>query len=184
MEKCRKIEEYITNNNIDLIKVVNDYTSYVYKVVENMQLNLFSDEDIEEIVSDTFFILWKNTLKLDKQKNISSYLAGIARNLVKEKARKLDKNVDISEYENILQDSKDIDLLYEERERNIIIENTLSKMEKDDEEIFKLYYYSSTKISDIAKILNCTEFRIKSRLFRIRKKIKKNLEKGGYSYEK
>ena len=39
------------------------------------------------------------------------------------------------------------------------------------------------KIKNIADKLDITEFNVKSRLYRIRKKIKKELEKGGYSHE-
>lgn len=39
------------------------------------------------------------------------------------------------------------------------------------------------KINEIANILNISEFNVKSRLYRIRKKIKKELLKGGYSDE-
>lgn len=56
-------------------------------------------------------------------------------------------------------------------------------MKENDIEIFELYYYSSMKISEISNILNISEFSIKSKLFRIRKKIKKELLKGGYSDE-
>ena len=38
------------------------------------------------------------------------------------------------------------------------------------------------KITEISKKLNISEFNVKSRLYRIRKKLKKELEKGGYSY--
>ena len=42
----------------------------------------------------------------------------------------------------------------------------------------------SSKIKlEIANIMNIPEFKVKSRLYRIRKKLKKELEKGGYSYD-
>ena len=38
-----------------------------------------SKEDMEEIVSDTFFLLWQNSLNIDETKgNMRSYLATIA----------------------------------------------------------------------------------------------------------
>ena len=54
-------------------------------------------------------------------------------------------------------------------------------MKENDIFIFNLYYYSAMKISEIANILNISEFNVKSRLYRIRKKVKKELQKGGYS---
>ncbi|MBD8922100.1 hypothetical protein EGR52_01540 [bacterium] len=48
-----------------------------------------------------------------------------------------------------------------------------------DIEIVNLFYYSSRSIKDIAKILNISELNVKTRLHRIRKKIKKELNYNG-----
>ena len=101
MKNKSEIKKYKKNNELDLEKIIDEFSGYVYKVIKNMAI--LSDEDTEEIVSDTFFILWKNKEKLDEEKLLSSYIAGIARNLVKEKARVVNINVDISNYENVLQ---------------------------------------------------------------------------------
>ena len=74
-------------------------------------------------------------------------------------------------------------MIYEQREQIDQIKKVVEQMKKEDIDIFNLYYYSSKKIKDISKILNISEFSVKSRLHRIRKKIKKELEKGGYSNE-
>lgn len=183
MEKNVEIKKYIKQNYLDLEKIIDDYSGYIKKIIENMTGGNLSCEDIEEIVSDTFFILWKNNENLDINKPISSYIAGITRNLVREKTRVVNINYDISDYENSISDLKEVDMLCEERERTSIIKNSLIKMKEEDSKIFCLYYYSSRKIKEIAYILNISEFKVKSRLHRIRKKIKNDLEKGGYSYD-
>lgn len=179
----KAIKNYKNKENINLEKVIDEYSGYVYKIIRNMAKENLPEEDIEEIVTDTFLIVWKNNEKLDDEKLMSSYIAGIVRNLVKEKLRVINITSDISDYENILPDSKKIDMICEEREKIAIIEKTLSKMKKDDIQIFNLFYYSNMKIYEIAEKMNLAEFNIKSRLFRIRKKIKKELIKGGYSSE-
>ena len=179
MNNKNEIKMYIKNDELDLEEIIDEFSGYVYKIIENMAI--LSDEDIEEIISDTFFILWKNKEKLDKEKLLSSYIAGITRNLVKEKARVIKINVDISNYENVLQDCENIDVLCEQREKISIIESTVKSMKEHDIFIFNCYYYSSMKIKEIANALNVSEFNVKSRLYRIRKKIKNDLMKGGYS---
>jgi len=180
----KKIQDYYKDNKLDLEKTIDEYSRYIYTIIANMPTQQLSKEDIEEIISDTFFILWKNQNKLDKSKEISPYIAGITRNLVKEKIRKLHIHTDISDHENQVQDSFKIDMFCEQREIIAIINKTLESMKKVDIEIFELYYYSSMKYNEIAKILNISVFSIKSKLFRIRNKIKKELSKGGYSDEK
>lgn len=64
------------------------------------------------------------------------------------------------------------------------MEKALENMKKEDNDIFELFYYAGKKIKEIAKQLNITEFKVKTRLYRIRKKIKQILEKEGYRYDK
>ena len=179
MKNKNEIREYIKNDELDLEKIIDEFSGFVYKIIDNMAS--LSDEDIEEITSDTFFILWKNKEKLDEEKLLSSYIAGIARNLVKEKTRIVKINVDISNYENILQDCENIDMMCEQREKIAIIEKTVKSMKENDIFIFNCYYYSSMKMKEIADALNTSEFNVKTKLYRIRKKIKNDLTKGGYN---
>ena len=179
-----KIEKYKSNQKLDLQKVIDEYSSYVRTIINNMASEYLAKEDVEEIVSDTFFILWKNTDKLEDDRILSSYIAGITRNLVKEKSRVININFDISDYENIIQDNIKVDMICEQREKINILEKTVNQLKEDDVLIFNLYYYSSMKITEIAKALNITDFNVKMRLHRIRKKIKKEFSKGGYSDDK
>ena len=179
-----KIEKYKNNQKLDLEKVIDEYSGYVYSIIRNMASEYLSEEDIEEIVSDTFFILWKNTDKLDDERVLSSYIAGITKNLVKEKRRVIKINFDISEYENIMQDNVKVDMICEQREKVNVLEKTVKQLKEDDILIFNLYYYSFMKISEISNVLNISDFNVKMRLHRIRKKIKKEFSKGGYSDDK
>ena len=148
-----------------------------------MSYGNLSSEDIEEIISDVFFIFWKNKEKFDTSKKLNLYLAGIAKNLIKSKYRKIHINSNIEDYESLLIDNYDISYNYEQIEKTRIIEDSLNCMSKKDKDIFVLYYYFSKSIKEISNELNCSEFKIKSKLFRIRKKIRTNLERGGYRYE-
>lgn len=134
-----------------------------------------SNEDKEEIISEVFFILWKNKHKLDINKSLSSYIAGITRNLVKEYLRKIKINVDISDYENSLYGYDKIDFLDTNIQEIRHIEKKLENMKEIDKTIFLDFYYSSKSIKDIAIEHNISEFSVKQRLYRIRNKIKKEV---------
>ena len=53
----------------------------------------------------------------------------------------------------------------------------LEKMKNEDKEIFLSFYYYSRKIKEIAIEFNISESKVKTKLYRIRKKIKKYLVK-------
>lgn len=173
MNSCKEIKYYIKNNELDLEKIINEYTSYTATIIDNMARNSLNDEDKEEIVSEVFFILWKNKNKLNVNKYLSSYIAGITRNVVKEYLRKVKINFNISDYENSLYNYDKIDLLDDNVEEISKIEEKLKNMKKIDKTIFLDFYYSFKSIKDIAKEQKISEFSVKQRLYRIRNKIRK-----------
>lgn len=174
------IEKYIINGKFDLDKIVDDYSSYVRTIINNAVGNNLNAEDKEEILLDAFFILWKNYNDNKKIYALDSYIAGITRNLIKEKFRKLHYTVDISDYENII--PMDTNELYEEEREEILnLEHSLKELKQIDIKIVNLYYYSFKSIKDIAKKLGISESNVKTRLHRIRKKLKKQLSKGDIS---
>ena len=176
MNDSNKIKHYIRNNVLDLEKIINDYSSYVGAIIDNISKHTISNEDKEEICSDVFFILWKNTYKLDINKVMSSYIAGITRNVVKDYLKKNKIFYDISDYENNLYSYDKIELLDSNIEEIIKIEKKIDGMKEIDKRVFLDFYYSSKSIKDIAKEQNITEFSVKQRLYRIRNKIKKEVK--------
>lgn len=176
MNKIKQINNYITSNGLDLDRIVDDFTPYVKTIINNMANENLSYEDKEEILSDTFFILWKN--RFNNIDFLDSYIAGITRNLVKEKFKKRKITYDISDYENII-GFDDIDLFSEKRNKVEIVNKSLKKLNELDLKIVSMFYYSSKSTKDIAKELNLSEINVRSKLFRIRKKIKKELHIGG-----
>ncbi len=173
MNSCKEIKYYIKNNELDLEKIINEYSSYTATIIDNMARNSLNDEDKEEIVSEVFFILWKNKNKLNVNKYLSSYIAGITRNVVKEYLRKVKINLNISDYENSLYNYDKIDLLDDNVEEISKIEEKLKNMKKIDKTIFLDFYYSFKSIKDIAKEQKISEFSVKQRLYRISNKIRK-----------
>ena len=175
MNDCKEIKHYIKNNELDLEKIINEYSSYIATIINNMARDNLNNEDKEEIISEVFFILWKNMNKLNINKYLSSYIAGITRNVVKEYLKRLKINYDISDYENSLYKFDNIELL-NDNEEITKIELILNKMKEIDRKIFLEFYYSSKSIKDIAKENQITEFNVKQRLYRIRNKIKKEVK--------
>ena len=177
--KNRKIYNYMSNNILNMEDIMNDYTNYIYTIIRNSYINL-PNEDVEEIVLDVFLTIWNNQNKLDINKKLSSYIVGITRNLIKKKYRNYTTNDNIEDYEDQLVDLTNIELIFSENEKQKVILNELEKMKNEDKEIFIQYYYGERKINEIAKMFNISESKVKSKLFRIRKKLKKVLNGRGY----
>ena len=97
--------------------------------------------------------------------------------MIKEKYRKLKIVYDISNFENDALNS--VNMYENDRELIWDIEQKIKGLKDIDIKIVNLFYYSSVSIKDIAKKLNISELNVKTRLHRIRKKIKKELNNGG-----
>lgn len=143
-----------------------------------------TDEDVEEIISDIFIAVWKNSKMLSNTLDIKAYLSGTAKNIIKNKYRNSEINFSISEYEGKIVDNSNLEKQAEENEQNIIIKNTLKTLKKEEYTIFIKFYYENRTTKEIAKQLNCSIGNVKVILHRVRKKIRKNLEDGGYGYGK
>ena len=183
MKQHKLLKDYMKKNELNIEQIINDYSGYVYTIIKNISSQEQKQEDIEEIISDTFFVLWKNAHKMNENDQISSYLSGVINNIMKKKKREIKVNLNIEDYENILQEQNKVDEIYENEDKIKAMEKALENMNKEDNDIFELFYYAGKKIKEIAKQLNITEFKVKTRLYRIRKKIKQILEKEGYRYE-
>ena len=170
-----QIYNYFSGNKLLIENVVNDFSNYIYTVIRKSNLKI-SDEDIEELVSDVVFAIWKNQDKLDINKKITPYIAGITNNLIKKKYRDTKVFDNIEDYDNKLIEDSNIELQFIENEFNEDIIKQLDKLKKEDKDIFILYYFNEKNIKDIANELNMSESKVKSKLFRTRKKIKKYLK--------
>ena len=145
------------NSLDDIIKI---YTPYVSVIVYNTVGCKLSKEDMEEIVSDTFFLLWQSSLNIDETKgNMRSYLATIARNTSKNKLRKYHSN-DIIKAEN-----------------SQLLTELITSLGEPDSEIFFRYYYYNEKIKTISKAMNISLSTVKTKLYRGKQKLKNTIIK-------
>lgn len=145
--------------SIDLI--IDEYSNYVFKIVDNITNTSLSYQDKEEIVSDTFYLLWKNQKNITS--NLKSYLGVIARNCTYNKLRENKINFQYNDeliYDNSITDSM------------LIIKEKLKKLSKSERDIFNLYYVNGYKVKEISEILSEKQTTIKVKLHRLRKKLR------------
>lgn len=178
------LKDYLLDGNVDVDKLLDDFYGYVYIIVKNGVSIYLTDEDIEEIIADVFIAIWKNSSMLSNTTDIKAYLAGTARNIIKNKYRKAEINISISEFEDEIVDNNNLEKIVEENEKDNIIKKTLKTLKKEEYKSFIMFYYEAKTTKEIAEELDCSIGKVKVILHGVRKKIKRNLEDGGYSYGK
>jgi len=181
MRKEKIALEYFSNNKLNLEMIINDYYNYIKTIINN-STNI-SEEDSEEIISDVFYIIWKNCDKIEKNSSLTPYIAQITKNIVYKNYQNNQREIKTDIFEDIdfeLSDKFCLEKFVEEKEINEIIINNIEKINKLDSEIFRKYYFEDKSIKQISKELNITKTNVKVKLHRTRKKIKELLKKGGF----
>ena len=158
-------------------KIIDRYGAYVAAVVYNQLGQLSSPEDVEELSSDVFLILWQKRWTLRGEK-LRPWLAAVARNRARSHLRTLGA---LPEREEEIPDlsSDCTETLVEQRDQQRLLTQAVSGLEEPDREIFVRRYYYDQSVPEIAAETGLHPEKVKSRLRRGREKLKKILEKGG-----
>ncbi len=182
MNKEDLIYMYIDNGKVNLEKIADEFSGYLWKIIVNSGIT--QSDEIKDIISDTYLILWNNQEKLDVNKPLSPYLIGIVKNLIKRYFDKFSRKIvegNIEDYENLILTDCKIEENLEIKEINYNILKILNTFKKEEKDIFIEFYYEERKVKEIAEKYNFSEAKVKTKLHRIRNKIRKELLKGGYS---
>lgn len=152
-------------------QAIEIYTPYLSTVLYNMVGNRLPKEDIEEIISDVFVMLWKNAEYINLEKGtIRSYISASARNFA---LKRLNKKLEYTSiYDVELPDTTNFTDNYFQNEQ---LWNAVMKLGEPDNEIFVRYYKFDEKLKDISSVTGLNISTIKSKLSRGKRKLKKIL---------
>lgn len=182
MNKKELICMYIDNGKINIDKVADDFSPYLWKIITNSGINDIND--IKDIISDTYLVLWNNQDNLDLNRELAPYLIGVVRIIIKRYFSNISNKVienNIEDYENFIQEFDDFEVNLEKKELNSYILKILDTLKKEDKNIFIDFYYGEKRIKEISEKYKVSESKVKTKLHRLRNKIRKELLKGGYS---
>lgn len=143
-----------------------------------------SDEDAEECLNDAMLAVW-NAIPPAKPKNFCAYLLRMVRNsaLDRYRAAHTEKrnaaNIagSIDELAEIIPDRGDVLNEIERREIIGIINLFLKELPQKQRDLFVQRYWYATDIATLSKIFHMTESHVTMTLSRLRKRLKKYLQK-------
>lgn len=164
----KAFEQIVLDNKNNLIYFINT-------LVKNIDIS-------EELSQDVFVYILENRNKYRLNNSLKTYLYIIAKSKALNYLKRSNRfrNVDLNEI-------KDSDESFEEKmfskDKIIEIVKVVDSMENDYRIVIFLADFEKLSYREIAKIMNTNEKKIKSLLYRARKKLKDNLEKEGITYE-
>lgn len=159
-----------------LEKAIHQYAPYVSAVISKTLGQFRRQEDVEELVSDVFVILWEKSEKLRDDSSLKYWLAVVARNAALRFLRC--KKLELPLEENLLCEEGDsVFFSLEKAEQNSQVRRAVESLPPEDRTIFLRHYFWHQTVSDISREMDKKESTVKSRLKRGREKLRRLLQK-------
>lgn len=176
------IDLYWERSESAIAETSNKYGRYCRAIAFNILAN---NADAEECENDTYMAAW-NTMPSARPNKLLAFLGRVTRNIALDrydynKAKKRNGEFDIllSELEDFISAQNNVETEYDAGQVSKLISDFLRSTDAEKRVIFLRRYWFSDSIKDISKQFGMSESKIKSILFRMRKKLKKYLEKEG-----
>ncbi|MBQ7692468.1 MAG: RNA polymerase sigma factor [Oscillospiraceae bacterium] len=184
MEDREIVDLYWQRSELAISETEQKYGRYCRAIAMNI---CGTNEDAEECVNDTWFRAW-NRMPSERPTVLSAFLGCITRNLaintIKAKNRIKrgggETSLALEELSECLSDGRSPETVLEEKELEKRIGRFTADLKETDRMIFVLRYWYLMPVADIAEKLRCSEAKVKSSLFRTRKKLREALQEEGF----
>ena len=181
MEDFEIIDLYFARNEHAIKETDRKYGKLCFSIAHNL---LYSREDSEECVNDTYLSVW-NAIPPNKPGHFMAFLCKITRNLSLKrldynlaKKRNPDLLVSLEELETVLPDNR-VNPAMEDREIGEAISRFLRTETPQSRNVFLRKYWFFDSIQTICERYGFSESKVKSMLRRTRKRLKLYLKKEG-----
>ncbi|MDE7229243.1 MAG: RNA polymerase sigma factor [Oscillospiraceae bacterium] len=178
------IELFFERSEKAISELSSKYGGIVLKIAENV---LHNRQDAEECVNDTYLGVW-NAIPPQRPNSLTAFVCRIARNISinrykRDSFRKRGGVYDVcfDELQECIRLNETVESLYAEKELSELIDEFLDTLDKKNRMIFVRRYYYMDTFGDIALAAGMSEGSVRTRLTRIRGKLKKFLESRGVS---
>ena len=183
MEDKRIVDLYWQRSELAISETNQKYGRYCHTIAYNI---CGTDEDAEECVNDTWFRAW-NLMPDHRPTTLTAFLGRITRNiainLIQAKNRIKrgggEAVLVLDELEECIPGGRDPEQEFEQKELKKAIGSFVSRLPQTEKKIFVLRYWYVAPVDEIAENLQFSTGKVKSILFRTRKKLKNYLQEEG-----
>lgn len=182
LEDEKIVELYLERSETAITETQTKYGRYCHTIAYNV---LYSNEDAEECVNDTYIRAW-NSIPPQKPNVLSAFLGAITRNLAldryqRTKAKKRSECTELAleELGECIPCSEDGASIADELALKEAINGFLASLKEQPRIIFMRRYWYLCSVKEIAVSLGLSESKVKVSLMRTRMKFKMYLENQG-----
>ncbi|NLL76288.1 MAG: RNA polymerase sigma factor [Clostridiales bacterium] len=186
MEELRLVQQLKGGNKEAFDALYENYKNILLRMAYLVCGNM---DDAEDIVQETFVKCYLHIGELKKAEGFKSWLFQIlyrtAYRQTKRRGREI-PNEDIGMQAEATDGITSLDRIVR-TETEKMVYNAVQGLDVKHRAAIVMYYYNEMSAKEIAKVLECTQGTVKSRLHNAKKKLKESLEieeEGGKIYEK
>jgi len=184
MEDCKIIELYWQRCETAIEQTQKKYGRYCFSIANNILPN---EEDAQECVNDTYLAAW-NAIPPNRPKVLSTFLGKLTRRISIDRWRILsaDKRgggaipLALEELNQCIPGNLDAQAQVEAKELAVCINSFLAGLPEIERRVFLLRYFDMASLKEIQEKFHFSDSKVKTTLYRTRKKLKTHLEKEGY----
>ena len=181
MEDERIVDLYWQRDESAIKETAAKFGKYLHSISYRI---LFNAEDAEECVNDTYKDAWQS-MPPHRPAVLSTFLGKITRRISIDLWRRYSAEkrgggvtaLALDELEECVSGTGDVETEVERLELQRKLNAFLSELPRVERRVFMCRYWYMDPISDIAKRFACSESKIKSMLYRTRKRLRTVLEK-------
>lgn len=184
MDDERIIRLFFERSEVAIDELSRKYGALFRHVAGNI---LTDPRDTEECLNDAYLAVW-NKIPPEKPDPLSAYVCRVVRNLAVKRYRrntagKRNGTLDVSleEIEGCFPSSASMERELEAKEIAFHLNAFLDGLDRKSRILFVRRYFFSDPVEDLAALFGVTPHVVSARLYRLRKRLKKHLEKEGVS---
>jgi RNA polymerase sigma-70 factor (ECF subfamily) len=126
----------------------------------------------EDVVSETFFDVWRHAGRYEGRAAVSTWLIGIARHRALDAARRRPaESLESDAARNVVDPAADPEAELGHKHTGAAIRRALAALSREHAEIIDLVYYQEKSIREVVALLAIPENTVKTRMFYARKRL-------------
>lgn len=182
-DDCTPVEliDLVANGNQEAFNRLYRLTSG--RVCGYLRRLLRDGSEIEDIMTDTYFEVWRNANKFKKDSQVLTWILGISRNLAMNWLRRKKSSIVFLTLDDIkeqLVDELDMDAVIS-RDRQIALNSALMKLTQQQREILSLVLLKDFSYDVISDVLRIPINTVKTRVFNAKRALRQRLEDVGFT---
>ena len=183
MEDREIVDLYWQRSDLAISETNQKYGRYCHRIAYNI---CGTDQDAEECVNDTWFRAW-NRMPTERPAVLSAFLGCITRNLALNRIRANNRQkrgggeavLALDELAECVSGGTDPERALEEKELAEAIGRFVAGLPETEKKVFVLRYWYLAPLADVGERLQFSQGKVKSILFRTRKKLRAFLQEEG-----